>query len=277
MHEKTHVFPIDSNNTSFFQVLTTGVSYCDGSYKRKRKNAKGTIFEYILKGEGTLKINNLIFYPKAGDIYLLPKGSDHIYYSDKKNPWTKIWITTVGNLVPQFLSVYKLEKTFFIEKCPLKHLFERVLSIGKNKKNDIEIIQNKLVLIIYEIILKIAYYKKKNEMPFSEDILKVKNYLDSHVEEKLSLKKISSIIFKSSNQTIITFKKEIGITPYDYFLKKKVEHAKFLLLNTDFSVKEIAYRLNFSNEYHFSNIFKQKVNISPSYYRKQTVHHQLTI
>ena len=40
------------------------------------------------------------------------------------------------------------------------------------------------------------------------------------------------------------------------------------VLNTNLSVKQIAYELSFTDEYYFSNIFKQKVGISPGKYRK---------
>jgi two-component system response regulator YesN len=40
-------------------------------------------------------------------------------------------------------------------------------------------------------------------------------------------------------------------------------------VDTSLSVKEVAQKLCFSDEYYFSNIFKEKVGCSPSQYRKR--------
>ena len=42
-----------------------------------------------------------------------------------------------------------------------------------------------------------------------------------------------------------------------------------MLLNTNLSVKQIANHLSFADEYYFSNVFKQKVGLSPTAYRKK--------
>ena len=72
----------------------------------------------------------------------------------------------------------------------------------------------------------------------------------------------------SESQTIRLFKKNFGTTPYTYVLNKKINFAKKLLIDTNLSVKEISTKLCFSDEYYFSNIFKEKVGCSPSQYRR---------
>ena len=46
-----------------------------------------------------------------------------------------------------------------------------------------------------------------------------------------------------------------------------IEKAKTLLLNTDDSIGEVAYRLGFQYQQYFSKLFKAKTGISPSNYR----------
>ena len=52
-------------------------------------------------------------------------------------------------------------------------------------------------------------------------------------------------------------------------MNKKVETAKRLLLYSRLSVKEIAARLSFSDQYYFSNYFKRKTGAAPRTYRNQ--------
>jgi AraC-like DNA-binding protein len=44
-----------------------------------------------------------------------------------------------------------------------------------------------------------------------------------------------------------------------------------LLAQTDYSMKEIAERLGFSNQYYFSKVFKENNGVSPSQYRKSNI------
>ena len=50
-------------------------------------------------------------------------------------------------------------------------------------------------------------------------------------------------------------------------LERKVEKAKILLMNPDMKVSEIADLLDFSDESHFSKVFKRLTGISPKQYR----------
>ena len=49
---------------------------------------------------------------------------------------------------------------------------------------------------------------------------------------------------------------------------KTIAEAKSLLQNSTISIKEITYKLGFSETAHFSNFFKKHTNISPLQYRK---------
>ena len=56
-----------------------------------------------------------------------------------------------------------------------------------------------------------------------------------------------------------------------YYMKLKIEAASALLTCTDLSVKEIAAKLSFSSEFHFSKQFKSKTGLAPIYYRRNYI------
>jgi len=53
-----------------------------------------------------------------------------------------------------------------------------------------------------------------------------------------------------------------------WITQKTIAEAKSLLSNSDISIKEIAWRLGFTEVPHFSNYFKRQTNISPVLFRK---------
>lgn len=62
-------------------------------------------------------------------------------------------------------------------------------------------------------------------------------------------------------------KNETGKTAKEHIHLKLIDKAKVKLLNSNISVKLLAYDLGFSSPQHFSKLFKAKTKISPSEYR----------
>lgn len=73
----------------------------------------------------------------------------------------------------------------------------------------------------------------------------------------------------SANHFGERIKKELGISAQEYIQIKIVEMAKEALLQMSKSISQIAYNLGFPYPQHFSRLFKSKVGLSPSDYRKQ--------
>ncbi|TDX84863.1 helix-turn-helix domain-containing protein [Epilithonimonas xixisoli] len=64
-------------------------------------------------------------------------------------------------------------------------------------------------------------------------------------------------------------KSETGRTAKDHIDSKLIHNAKTLLQQTDFSIKEIAFKLNFKESAHFVNFFKKQTSITPVKYRNE--------
>jgi AraC-like DNA-binding protein len=64
------------------------------------------------------------------------------------------------------------------------------------------------------------------------------------------------------------FKQYTGVAPHQYHLDLKISRAREMLMNTNQSVKEIAYDLGFHSIHYFSRAFKKKTGIAPSMVRR---------
>jgi AraC-like DNA-binding protein len=64
------------------------------------------------------------------------------------------------------------------------------------------------------------------------------------------------------------FKKNFGLTPYNYMLRLRMEMAIRLLTTTTKSVKEVAFETGYESEYYFYRQFKKLYNYSPGKLKK---------
>lgn len=62
-------------------------------------------------------------------------------------------------------------------------------------------------------------------------------------------------------------KRAVGKTPHQLIIEAKIKRAKFLLIESDITVSDIADQLGYANVHYFSLQFKQITSASPSLFR----------
>jgi AraC-like DNA-binding protein/CheY-like chemotaxis protein len=107
---------------------------------------------------------------------------------------------------------------------------------------------------------------KEDEIPF---VLKnIVTYITDNIDEKIDIQELSAKSRWKHQHFIRVFTKYIGETPYQFILKKKIEKAKKLLMETNIPTLEIGYELGFLSYSNFSNAFKKDTGKTPDAYRK---------
>lgn len=266
--EQIENFVIDKETRKLpFYVEMTGITFPIFNYEMKRESPSFYVFEYVIEGSGTVKIDDKIFHPTAGDVYILPKGTKQHYYTSKETPFKKIWMNIGGDLCEQLIQIYHLSGKYHFKNINLYNLFEKFLTICKNRDNDIEKLFNRCSLIFMQIIHSLSAYNKA-DVRVNEFVLQAKNYCNNHIYDKISVETVAKHVGLSPSQLNRLFKKEYNSTVYAYILNIKIKTAKSLLIEKYLDVKEIAFLLNFSDEHYFTNIFKKKTGYTPTEWRK---------
>ena len=120
------------------------------------------------------------------------------------------------------------------------------------------------ILRIYQ--LNILMEKDKAEAKSYSHI--IKDYIDKNYHQAINLDTLSEASFISKSYISHQFKKDMGMSPIDYLIKKRLEIARYLLTNTKYAVAEVAKQIGYDNPLYFSSLFKKNVGISPTEYRK---------
>ena len=63
----------------------------------------------------------------------------------------------------------------------------------------------------------------------------------------------------------------LGYNINEYILEVRMQKAKYLLLNEDFSISEISYKVGFSSQAYFSTVFKSKFGVTPKAFKEKKV------
>lgn len=120
---------------------------------------------------------------------------------------------------------------------------------------------------IEESIQLVAERRKEQQRG---DIHRIKNYIEHHFAQNISLKSIASQFYINPVYLGQLFKKTYGIFFNDFLLQLRVNEAKRLLRQScSMRIYEIAERVGFSNADYFVTQFEKIEHISPTEYRNK--------
>lgn len=223
------------------------------------------VFEYVIRGTGYLTTENNTVELHEGDLYIINTKYPQCYYSDRNDPFEKIWVNATGKLLEKLFPVYLPDRQYYIyHRC--EKAYSILVQIHRTLIDDMHSraeALSKASLLIHEllIIMHRAYVKHDQQYEpahiTSRKEAAIKEYLDRSVYTDISLDDISKRYFISKNHIIRLFSKEYGITPMQYLLHKRLEICNTLLKNTDLTLAQIATQLCFSSPQHLSAAYKK--------------------
>ncbi|MBR0597754.1 AraC family transcriptional regulator [Sinanaerobacter chloroacetimidivorans] len=98
---------------------------------------------------------------------------------------------------------------------------------------------------------------------------RIKEFIDLHYHEDISLQSISEDLNISPYYLSHVFKEASGYSPVKYLLRRRIGEAQTLLINTDYTVTQVASMVGYDNPSHFNLIFTKHVGMTPLKYRKK--------
>lgn len=96
----------------------------------------------------------------------------------------------------------------------------------------------------------------------------VLSYIDTHLSSQLKIDDIAAALHLSSSVLSRTFKQDIGMGLKRYIELQILKQSKYMLLDPQISIQEIAQTFDFCDAYYFSRFFKKFEKLPPREYRK---------
>lgn len=97
----------------------------------------------------------------------------------------------------------------------------------------------------------------------------VKNYIESHMQEKISVRDLAELVHINEQYLMRIFKRETGQSILEYITERRIIIASNLLKDTNYSINFIADCVGCENYSYFTKIFKKYTGFTPREYRMQ--------
>ncbi|MDQ1913999.1 AraC family transcriptional regulator [Paenibacillus sp. GD4] len=249
----------------------------DGSYRWNglKREGKGIIFQYTLKGEGRLRYGKEHYSVPKGLAFTVAIPSDHEYSYDGARSgegWEFLWIRfeLPGEdwLTQELMKQHGPVVEIGAEELPIRLLWALYRDAEAKRLGD----RFDLSLRIYEWLIALQRSLLSRASYRTEEIPKayrrVTSFIDNHYEQDLSLDQLADIAGLNKYHLCKKFSSYLGVSPMDYVRNRRLERAAELLRTTALPITDIAGLSGFSNVSYFGKVFRRIIGMSPSTYRE---------
>lgn len=266
-------------NTVGFQPIAPNTLYPSTDHPKNYyfEPGKGRILSeyqivYISKGRGTFtSASTRKIAISKGQVMLLFPGQWHTYCPLKECGWNEYYIGFEGKIIDTivtngFISPDNQVLNVGVNE-DLVNLFSSAIRIAKEDKVSTQQYLAGIVFNILGAVLSLSQNINFASRESAQKIERAKIIMSENVSKNIDIKGIATNLGISYSLFRRVFKEYTGYAPAQYFQELKLRTAKELLAETNHSVKEIAYELNFSSYEYFLSFFKKRVGFTPMEYR----------
>ena len=96
---------------------------------------------------------------------------------------------------------------------------------------------------------------------------RVVEYVDSHLDETITLADMAAVAGLSRMYFAAQFRAATGIRPHEFLLRRRIDRAKQMLIETEMTLVDVALSVGFQNQAHFTTVFGRFVGETPYRWR----------
>lgn len=251
--------------------------------KRYTAHAQYEIF-ILLDGDVTMLINSQQYRITSGAVVLLTSRDLHISINNTSTCYKRITIlfdhhalqnfnTMRTNLLACFSGMPRNQGNIFYMAPQEVAVFEshaRSIAACQGSTqygDDLTAIAQLVSLLIFvnKVYMQGTRLKPLQRNPI---ILELVEYIDSHIDQPLSVQSLCESISYSEPYVSQLFSTQMGVSLKRFILTKKVAYAK-QLLKTEDTIQQVCEKCGFNDYSNFSRTFKQIAGMSPRQWKRE--------
>lgn len=217
--------------------------------------SSGRAFLHMLDGTVELLPNKVYFIPAYSVLRSEIYGEIQKYYIHFDGDFSNIGLCR-----------YLLKRSIIPATSYTKQMFDIMVShFGKDSYASKEKVLCALRIILSDFI-DTLFANAQGVIRFQPAL----RYIEENYNQKITIAELAKTINLTSVYFSNEFSKTFHISPKQYIISRRLFEAKRLLTETDMSISELAEAIGFDNPNYFSEVFSNKLGISPLKYKKHT-------
>ena len=278
--EDAHVLQLKNRKFSDLYLCFCGYARCLPLHSFGPAVRPNYILHYIIKGKGRFTVGNEEYRLRGGQGFLIEPEVLTFYEADKEDPWTYVWIGFSGERAGEYLRDLGLGSGHPVYQCSSGEKLEKIVQTMLENKNYTVANEYLLEGLLYQFFSVLAENIEIGEGRKEQDdnlyIRKAVEYIQNHYSYPVQVGEIADYVGINRSYLCTLFKEHLHLSPKEYLTSFRITRAAQLLEITELSIESVAMSCGYQDALGFSKIFKARMGVTPSAYRKKNEERQLT-
>ena len=114
-------------------------------------------------------------------------------------------------------------------------------------------------------------HNKRGAMLLPWQAARVSEYIDRHIADPIRVCDLSALVCRGRAHFSRLFKKHFGLSPYAYVLRRRIELASLLIVESNTALSQIALKCGFADQAHFCRRFRDHTGTTPAAWRRAEI------
>ncbi len=233
------------------------------------------LLHFVLSGRGIFEFGGNTYHLGKGDMFYIPPTQAAHYYPDKKEPWTYTWFGFDGPQAESYLEVCGLsaEHPIFtkIRDNSLNDPFHELV-YNYNRAGYLDIRCLGYAYIIFAVMIDHCLdIAKRTLTPKESHVKEAKEFVSNNFQFPITVQDIADSVNLTTNYLSNIFQETLGLSPKQYLTKFRMDKACMMLLDRKVKIKDVAAKVGYKNQLHFSGEFKKSLGLSPKHYQEKKI------
>ena len=228
------------------------------------------LFSVMLSGRIHYVVEGKDYILCAGEAMVIPMDSLYMQESFTTEPYVKQVLEIRGSLVKAYAAGLRLDTVRQFRLADPEEISGRLRRIGKLLRANHPGDEPELIGQTHYLM---SFFARAGNPGASLPPLfyRIRDEIENLLDRPFSVAELSRRTGASHSTMDRLMRRFLGMSCREYYLRRKMLAAEYLLKNTELSIKEIAYRLGCSSAFHFSNLFHDRYGVSPSSFRENAL------
>ncbi len=259
----------EGNENLLYYPISLGYFDCKPDYHLSRNLFSSYLLLVMLTGALTYQTRHSSGVARAGQVLLLDCHVPHAYAAQGKCSFT--FVHFAGG---QSREIYEEIERISGNLIPLRDpnvLHESIGAMLEGMRSERRLNEGETSAMIYGMLMKLLEQSGAAGTGGrgNSTVDRAIAYIQSHLTDRLSVEEIAGDAGYSPSYFSHLFQAETGMSPYQFVVKSRIEHAQFLLKTTRLTVQEIAFQCGFNSAANFCYTFRRINGVSPHVFRKR--------
>lgn len=271
--EDSYVLQMKNRKFSDFYLCFCGYAKCSPLHSFGPAVRPNYILHYIVDGKGKFLVNGEEYNLQKGQGFLIEPEVQTFYQADEEVPWTYLWIGFGGKKAEDYLRDLGLNKKQLIFQCgcgeELKQIVYSMLKHRKYTAANEYFLEGLLYTFFGTLKENMEIAGNAGEKDGNLYVRKAVEFIQNNYADPVRVKDIADYVGVNRSYLYTLFQDNLQLSPKEYLTNFRLTRAAELLQLTDLSVETVAMSCGYQDALGFSKIFKAKMGITPSAYRKE--------